>query len=80
MRHSSYVDNLDFMLNMRVPLFFTLFLLFDENRYVNAKKEAIISDCLLVTPTGFKPITPTSVVWYSIQLSYGAIAELRVQR
>ncbi len=27
----------------------------------------------LVTPSGFKPETPTSVVWYSIQLSYGAI-------
>lgn len=47
---------------------------------MQTKKEATISDCLSVTPTGFKPITPTSVVWYSIQLSYGAIAELRVQR
>ncbi len=28
---------------------------------------------LLVTATGFKPVTPTSVVWYSIQLSYAAI-------
>lgn len=26
-----------------------------------------------VTATGFKPVTPTSVVWYSIQLSYAAI-------
>ena len=42
---------------------------------IQTKKEATISDCLFVTPTGFKPITPTSVVWYSIQLSYGAIAE-----
>ncbi len=24
-----------------------------------------------VIPAGFKPATPTSVVWYSIQLSYG---------
>lgn len=29
---------------------------------------------LFVTATGFKPVTPTSVVWYSIQLSYAAIA------
>ena len=28
----------------------------------------------VVTPSGFKPETPTSVVWYSIQLSYAAIA------
>ena len=28
----------------------------------------------MVTATGFKPVTPTSVVWYSIQLSYAAIA------
>ena len=28
----------------------------------------------IVTATGFKPVTPTSVVWYSIQLSYAAIA------
>jgi hypothetical protein len=27
-----------------------------------------------VTAAGFKPATPTSVVWYSIQLSYAAIA------
>ena len=34
-----------------------------------------------VTATGFKPVTPTSVVWYSIQLSYAAISLLlRVQR
>lgn len=26
-----------------------------------------------VTATGFKPVTPTSVVWYSIQLSYAAL-------
>ena len=51
-----------------------------QPRRTGTKKEATISDCLFVTPTGFKPITPTSVVWYSIQLSYGAIAELRVQR
>ena len=34
----------------------------------------------MVTAIGFKPITPTSVVWYSIQLSYAAISVLRVQR
>ena len=51
-----------------------------QPRRTGTKKEATIADCLFVTPTGFKPITPTSVVWYSIQLSYGAIAELRVQR
>jgi hypothetical protein len=28
---------------------------------------------LIVTAAGFKPATPTSVVWYSIQLSYAAI-------
>ena len=28
----------------------------------------------MVTAAGFKPATPTSVVWYSIQLSYAAIA------
>ena len=27
----------------------------------------------MVTAVGFKPATPTSVVWYSIQLSYAAI-------
>ena len=26
----------------------------------------------MVTAAGFKPATPTSVVWYSIQLSYAA--------
>lgn len=26
-----------------------------------------------VTAAGFKPATPTSVVWYSIQLSYAAV-------
>ncbi len=30
----------------------------------------------VVTATGFKPVTPTSVVWYSIQLSYAAITFL----
>ncbi len=35
---------------------------------------------VFVIPAGFKPTTPTSVVWYSIQLSYGTSAELRVQR
>ena len=27
---------------------------------------------VIVTAAGFKPATPTSVVWYSIQLSYAA--------
>ena len=31
---------------------------------------------LVVTAAGFKPATPTSVVWYSIQLSYAAISFL----
>lgn len=33
-----------------------------------------------VTSPGFKPGTPTSVVWYSIQLSYEAIPFLWLQR
>ena len=31
-----------------------------------------------VTPSGFKPETPTSVVWYSIQLSYGAVKRVQI--
>lgn len=41
------------------------------------------SDSFGVIPAGFKPATPTSVVWYSIQLSYGTsnhLSELRLQR
>lgn len=32
-----------------------------------------MSTWIFVTATGFKPVTPTSVVWYSIQLSYAAV-------
>ena len=43
-----------------------------------ATKRAQQTICLLssfmVTAAGFKPATPTSVVWYSIQLSYAAIS------
>ena len=33
----------------------------------------LFTEVLKVTAAGFKPATPTSVVWYSIQLSYAAI-------
>ena len=46
--------------------------------YVIYNKKNLITEIqlirfIIVTATGFKPVTPTSVVWYSIQLSYAAI-------
>ena len=38
----------------------------------------IVSASFSVTPPGFKPGTPTSVVWYSIQLSYGAVKRVQI--
>lgn len=44
------------------------------------KKSGHLAISTLVIPAGFKPTTPTSVVWCSIQLSHGTKAFLFLKR
>lgn len=46
---------------------------------VSLKKVLLFSKTFNVTASGFKPETPSSVVRYSIQLSYAAISCLGLQ-
>lgn len=49
-------------------------------RIVGKQKKPRLSSKLFVTPARFEPATATFVVWYSIQLSYGAIFECKYTR
>ena len=48
----------------------------DTAQRKNTSVNKLFTEVFMVTAAGFKPATPTSVVWYSIQLSYAAISFL----